>query len=260
MLVNDSDIKTREVTEWQGLHLLHFNQSSCSQKVRILMSELGIEFKPHHINLMKDEQKTDWYLGINARGQVPVLVHDGKVHIESNDIIEYLDQNFATPEASFLPTTDEERQQMHKLMDLEDELHADLRTVTFTYIAPDIHNHTSGTDGDLAFIGRFKAALDTLDNLLKDQPFLLGERMTLADISWFITLHRLHLAGYPFEEHQFLDGYYQKLAARKVFQQELAAGPIGLRIAGTVFRKIKSLKRSLAKDYVRWQQEAALPS
>ena len=42
MQLDDSVIKTREVTTWNGLHLFHFDQSSCSQKVRILLRELGI--------------------------------------------------------------------------------------------------------------------------------------------------------------------------------------------------------------------------
>ena len=77
MQLDDSLITTREVTDWQGLHLFHFDLSSCSQKVRIVFRELGVPFVPHPINLMRDEQRTDWYLGINPRGEVPVLVHDG---------------------------------------------------------------------------------------------------------------------------------------------------------------------------------------
>ena len=34
---------------------------------------------------------------IDPRGLVPVLVHDGGVHIESNDIIAYLEKTFAQP-------------------------------------------------------------------------------------------------------------------------------------------------------------------
>jgi hypothetical protein len=31
----DRDIKTREVLDWKGLHVLHYMGSSCSQKLRI---------------------------------------------------------------------------------------------------------------------------------------------------------------------------------------------------------------------------------
>lgn len=38
---------------------------------------------------MKHEHASPWYLGINPRGVVPV--RDGVVHVESNDILAYLD-------------------------------------------------------------------------------------------------------------------------------------------------------------------------
>ena len=34
----DSDIKTREVLDWEGVHLIHYMMSSCSQKVRIFLN------------------------------------------------------------------------------------------------------------------------------------------------------------------------------------------------------------------------------
>jgi hypothetical protein len=39
----DSDIKTREVLDWKGVHLIHYMGSSCSQKVRIFLNLKGID-------------------------------------------------------------------------------------------------------------------------------------------------------------------------------------------------------------------------
>lgn len=257
MQLPDSEIKTREVTQWQGLHLLHYDLSSCSQKVRILMGELGIDYVSHPINLMRNEQRTDWYRGINPRAVVPVLVHDGAVHIESNDIIEYLDQNFASTAASLLPISEVEQQQMHELMSLEDRLHPDLRTVTFSYLAPDPSDHApplTGTNFD--YIGRFHDACKLLNSKLEERPYLLGERMTLADISWFITLHRLNLAGYPFQDYANLQEYFGRIARRPVFRKEVAAGPLPIRLAGSLYRRINRLfRKSLRRDFERWRND-----
>jgi ganglioside-induced differentiation-associated protein 1 len=87
----DTDIRTREVLGWKGLHVFHFMGSSCSQKLRIFLNLKGIEWQSHLVDLMTGENFQPWFLGINPRGLVPVLVHDGKVHIESNDIIQYLE-------------------------------------------------------------------------------------------------------------------------------------------------------------------------
>ena len=79
------------------MHVLHFMGSSCSQKLRIFLNLKGIEWESHLVNLSANENFTPWFLGINPRGLVPVLVHDGAVHIESNDIIQYLEKTFPSP-------------------------------------------------------------------------------------------------------------------------------------------------------------------
>lgn len=38
----ESEVQTREVLEWRGLHLFHAPLSSCSQKVRIFLAEKGV--------------------------------------------------------------------------------------------------------------------------------------------------------------------------------------------------------------------------
>ena len=95
---------------------------------------------------------------------------------------------------------------------------------------------------------------DRLNELLRDQPYLLGERMTLADISWFITLYRLNLAGFPFGEHPYLQAYFERIAQRPAFRQQVAAGPLAIRLAGSAFRRLNRLFRhSLPRDYERWR-------
>ena len=256
MQLEDNDIRTREVTEWRGLHLLHYDMSSCSQKVRILLGELNVDYVSHPINLMRNEQRTNWYLGINPNGVVPVLVHDGAVHIESNDIIEYLNQHFTSAGDSLLASTNEELQEMHALMSLEDQLHPDLRTVTFTYLAPDPDNNPATLpESNYEHIGRFYDALVKLEEKLANRPYLLGSRMTLADISWFVSLYRLSLAGYPLENHPNLQHYFENIARRPAFRKEVAAGPLLIRLAGSTYRRLNRLfRRSLPRDYNRWNK------
>ena len=93
----DGDIRTREVLGWKGVHVLHFAGSSCSQKLRIFLNLKGVPWQSHPIDLPRNENFQPWFLGINPRGLVPVLVDDGAVHIESNDIIQYLERNFQRP-------------------------------------------------------------------------------------------------------------------------------------------------------------------
>ena len=126
----DSDIKTREVLGWKGVHVLHFAGSSCSQKLRIFLNLKGIPWESHPIDLPGNENFRPWFLGINPRGLVPVLVHDGAVHIESNDIIQHLEKKF--PEPKLIPAGHEN--EVAALLKHEDDLHLDLRTLSFRFV------------------------------------------------------------------------------------------------------------------------------
>ena len=126
----DGDIRTREVLGWKGVHVLHFMGSSCSQKLRIFLNLKGIPWQSHPIDLPGNENFQPWFLGINPRGLVPVLVDDGAVHIESNDIIQYLEKKFPTPK--LIPAGHEN--EVAALLKHEDDLHLDLRTLSFRFV------------------------------------------------------------------------------------------------------------------------------
>lgn len=227
----DSDIKTREVLDWTGVHLLHGAGSSCSQKTRIFLSLKEIQWQSHLIDMVANENYGDWYLGINPRGLVPALVLDGEVHIESNDILLLLDEQFT--ERKLIPAGRESA--MTELLHHEDDLHLDLRTLSFRFIhkrngpaknpeALDNYRPLRPVRGkedpeqvkQIEFwdrveeIGitdaaaqisanRFRVAFDKLDVDLADTQYLLGNDLTVLDIAWFVYANRLVLAGYPIE-------------------------------------------------------------
>ena len=81
---------------------LYFSPGACSFVPHVLLQLSGAVFEPVMVKLHKGEQYGEEYKAINPRGQVPVLVDDGKVITQIVAIILYLDQKF--PEAKFLPT------------------------------------------------------------------------------------------------------------------------------------------------------------
>jgi glutathione S-transferase len=256
----DSDIKTREVLGWKGVHVLHFMGSSCSQKLRIFLNLKGIKWESHLVDLHSNENFRPWFLGINPRGLVPVLIHDGAVHIESNDIIQYLEKTFPTPK--LIPAGQEN--EVAALLKHEDELHLDLRTLSFRFVfAPSgppkpaealksYAENGSGTvqgardrDKDIqiefwqraakegfsderarASAQRFRTEFAALDQRLAQLPYLMGESLGVLDIAWFIYAHRLSLAGYPFKRlHPRVHAWVERLRARPEFAREIAMPP-----------------------------------
>ncbi len=256
----DGDIKTREVLGWKGVHVLHFAGSSCSQKLRIFLNLKGIDWTSHPIDLHANENFKPWFLGINPRGLVPVLVHDGAVHIESNDIIEHLEKTFPSPK--LIPAGFEN--EVAALLRHEDDLHLDLRTLSFRFVfnppgppkpAAMLESYAANGTGtvqgardrekdvQIAFWQRatkegfpderarvsaqkFRAEFDALDKRLAGAPYLMGEALGVLDIAWFIYAHRLSLAGYPLARlHPRVHAWKEKLGARPEFAREIAMPP-----------------------------------
>ena len=256
----DGDIKTREVLDWKGVHVLHFMGSSCSQKLRIFLNLKGIEWQSHIVDLFTNENFRPWFLGINPRGLVPVLVHDGAVHIESNDIIAYLEKAFPAPK--LIPAGHEN--EVAALLQHEDDLHLDLRTLSFRFVfdrpgppkpAEALASYAANGSGTVqgaadrdkqtqiefwqraakegftdqaarASAQKFRVDFDALEQRLANQPYLLGATLSVLDIAWFIYANRLALGGYPIARlHPRLGVWFGKLAARPEFAKEVAMPP-----------------------------------
>ena len=275
MQLLESDITTREILEWKGLHLFHFSGSSCSQKTRIFLNLKGIDWTPHHVNLAAQKNYEPWFLGVNPRGLVPVLVHDGAVHIESNDILAYLDETF--PEPRLIPP--DSHAQMIAALKEEDDLHLDIRILTMRFLFPkflaqkkpkaiNTFEQDAGTIGgeqdphkahELEFwrnyakqgvtdaqarqaAENFRRVYERLEQQLGSSPYLAGEQITLLDIAWFIYTDRLTAAGYPFARlHPAVCRWYEGLRAKPEFAKEVAT-PAPLKLVTGALHLVQSIR------------------
>ena len=79
------------------LKVYHAEPGANSLKVLLALKEKGVDFESHYVALNRFEQHEDWFKQDNPNGQVPVIVHDGRVINESTVINEYLDASFDGP-------------------------------------------------------------------------------------------------------------------------------------------------------------------
>jgi len=202
--------------------LYHFGFSTCSQKVRLVLEEKGLEFESREVNLISGEQHDPEYVKLNPKHVVPTLVHDGRVLVESSLIIRYLDDAFPSP--PLRPSDALGRYRVESWLHfLDQHLHPAAPTVTFALgprkallaqpeavreanleaIPDPAHRATRRSvieHGVKApeFAGAFGVFLDALDRMeteLADRTWLSGERFGLADAGVLPYVLRLEHLG-----------------------------------------------------------------
>lgn len=77
-----------------SLILYHAEPMANSLKSLIPLHEKALEFESRYVDLARFEQHEPWFVALNPEGQVPVLVHDGRVVIHTTVINEYLEDAF----------------------------------------------------------------------------------------------------------------------------------------------------------------------
>ncbi|WP_420861239.1 glutathione S-transferase family protein [Algirhabdus cladophorae] len=231
------------VENFEGLHLYHGAISNCSMRVRMTLIEKGLDWTSHHLDLKKKENISDDYFGINPNGLVPTLVDNGVVHIESNDIINYLDETYATPSLRAENTAE-----MMEWLHLAAAIHVPAcKPYVYAYkMAPKLiktkaeqdkydalqkneelksfhAKHAGGKDFATSDLDKAKAILGAcfykLDKTLEGRPWIMGDTFTLADISW-IPLHFVLIGcGYPFEAYPNIVRWAASVREKPSFQE-----------------------------------------
>ena len=251
--IPSEQIKTKEILDWKGLHLLNFRTSSCSQKLRIYLNLKKISWTSHSVNLAAGKNYTEWFLGINPKGLIPVLVDDGHVEIESNDILMHLEKKF--PQNPLVDKS--EIESINNLLKDEDDLHEDIRNIAYRYMFGGLGKKSSkglevfknykssnseldtlkmkevefyetyGEEGitnkavKLSLV-KFCERYDKFEGHLANQKYLMGDKLSMLDLAWFIYSYRLYISGFPFHKlYPHVLTWFEDLYSRNEFYKEV---------------------------------------
>ena len=274
------EVANGAVENWRGIHLLHYGASPSSQKVRILLNEKNLAWESHHVDLQKQQHVTSWFLRINPRGDVPVLVHDGDIHVDSNDIMEYVDA-LPSERAAFFPKPSEKRAYVREELAFQSSLRLGTRALTVKYMpgegrfikdrqALDDYRKNGkrdlNRDMEIAWwqsaadngvsrekliesFATHRKALRRLEERLHNREWLYGNRISVLDIAWFTTIHRLKILGYDLSRHPYLLSYYERLLLRTAFREEIQIkGPLNIIVPA--FRLYRRMTGSMLEDLI----------
>jgi glutathione S-transferase len=214
----------------------------------------NIDWKSHEVNLATGQNYSNWFLGINPNGLVPVLVDNGDVEIESNDILIYLEKKYPSPKLIHdIDTTKIEKELLE-----EDDLHVDIRNIAYRYMfnglgkkslkkLDNFEKHEFKADSKLIkqknkeidfyrnygesgitdeaikeSLKKFDEKYQQFNNQLEESKFLKGDEISILDIAWFIYTYRLYISGFPFKEkYPNVLRWYTALFSRREFRKEL---------------------------------------
>lgn len=241
------DPEDKTLKDLRGLHLWHGGLSSCSQRVRIVLAEKGLDWESHVVDMAAGEHARAAYQAINPKGLVPAMVDDGAVLIESIDIIDHLDRR--APEPPMRPADPAEAATMTAWLAKADAAQGDLKLLSHEFLfqathkrAPDnlatflaghrnealaaFHREFHSEAGFprekvAAAVARTDDGFRELDAALAGADWLVGGRLTLADVAWMPNVHRMALMDWPFERYPNLSHWKERIEALPCYRQGL---------------------------------------
>ena len=235
--------------------LYHYWGSTCSRKARMTLHEKGVEWQSHHIDLHEFENWEPWYVKLHPNGVVPALDHDGRIVIESNAIMEYIDESYDGP--ALRPEDTWERAQMRVWLDKSEHvLHRNMHLISHNrahaqrwteyegahgreqllekvHNQPDIqrrhdeiHHAEAGiSDDTVAFaVERVDDQLSLMNEALGQHPWLVGETFSLADMAVLPFVERFKVNGFDdrVAAKPHLVDWYDRMFARPAIEQAFA--------------------------------------
>eukprot|EP00406_Dinophysis_acuminata_P038537 CAMPEP_0179357852 /NCGR_PEP_ID=MMETSP0797-20121207/78622_1 /TAXON_ID=47934 /ORGANISM="Dinophysis acuminata, Strain DAEP01" /LENGTH=195 /DNA_ID=CAMNT_0021073083 /DNA_START=10 /DNA_END=595 /DNA_ORIENTATION=- len=170
--------------------------SNNAARVRLwIMLKDGAKDEITTVTLTYPDLKDPAYIAINPLQKVPGLVRkDGVCVFESNVILSYLEDKYCSLQPSFKPDTPEDRQLMELIMRCHDLYVASPNctapgfATASMYLSNGWHGEARGMDlatRAAKFTELWKQLTWLNQNLVG--PYLVGERLTLADFTWYPT-------------------------------------------------------------------------
>jgi glutathione S-transferase len=182
--------------------------SSSSYKPMLYLALAGVAFSFRTVNLKIGVQKEAEYLGINRWGVVPSLRHRGLTILQSNVILDYL----ARTTGHFEGATEQQRWQAREFLSWEAD--------HITAVAKVRHSarfRASHPEVIAEYRPKAEAALSFVDDTVRDRPFLLGDRCTIADIGCWGRMVFMAEGGFEIGNWPHLNAWANRLKAMPGF-------------------------------------------
>ncbi|TGM37765.1 glutathione S-transferase family protein [Leptospira biflexa] len=188
------------------------HQSGNCYKLQLVASFLGITYEWIQLDIKNGDTKSESFLKLNPNGKIPILVlDDGKVLSESNAILNYLAEG-----SEFLPKDPYLRAKVLQWQFFEQYSHepyiAVARFIQHYLGIPDERR----VEYESKQSGGHKA-LKVMEIQLEKTPYLIGDFMTIADISLFAYTHVANEGGFDLSQYPKINQWIERIKNQKKF-------------------------------------------
>ena len=186
---------------------------------RLALAEKGVAHELVEVGFGQHREAP--HLSRHPFAKVPALEHDGFALYESQAILRYIDEGF--PVAPLQPTDLHQFARMNQIIGIVDAYAWPSIAAGILFnrmLAPRL-----GLPVDEAAVAaalpRARLCLAEFARLMADQPFMAGERISLADLMVVPLLYyfsRMPEGGAPMAEHPALQSWLRRMEERQSFQ------------------------------------------
>jgi glutathione S-transferase len=178
-------------------------------KVRLLLAHLGIPYERQDLDVVDRSNRPDVLGGLNPDLRVPTLVlDDGRPLAESGAILWYFGEG-----SRFVPEDRYDRAKVLQWMFFEQYTHEPAIAVVRFLVAYSGQAERYGSVIERKTADGYKA-LDAMEAHLADGgPYLVGDRLSLADIALYAYTHVAHEGGFDLGGYAAIGAWLDRVAS-----------------------------------------------
>jgi len=199
------------VTDSAALTLYHHPHSR-SAGARVMLEELGVDYRIELVNLQAGEQRRPEFLALNPLGKLPTLV-DGDI-VVTEQVAVYLHLADRFPEAGLAPAIGDPARGEY------------LRWMVYyaSCFEPAVVDRSQKREPAEPMISPYRdfdSMLAALEAQIAKGPWVLGERFSAADVLWGTALNWTTQFGLV-PKSEVIEQYIERAKARPAFQRAAA--------------------------------------
>jgi glutathione S-transferase len=193
---------------------LYYNPLSPNvRRVRLAAAVLGTELEEKLLDFSKGEHKNPEYLALNPNGAVPTLVDGDFVLTESRAIMQYLASK--KPESGLLPKDEAARADVTRWQ-FWDAAHfsPQLGTLAFEKLIKGMMGLGEPDLGKVQeALANFRRFAAVLDKRLTGKDYVVGDRLTIADLTLGSSLMYAKQTEAPLAEFPNIQAWHSRITA-----------------------------------------------